>query len=341
MTRTRVRRAVPHAVDGRSAELRDALRLPESQRARSEGFFGPRPTRRDDLAAKHQYPEPPSLAVPERFEEGAVERSPDIWGPHWATVTFEGRKPNWPAALITFLVTFVVCVGLGYPIVRARRRAGIGAPTRCEVRCISLGFDWRERGAIQETLRRLAAQSDMRSADGMHDAAGAAVRELIRALPAARYAAVRRSEGPPRVAESAFHRITTELKARYRHDVVERGRDPSVARRAEEGEGWVIVSLVVGVTRLLPWVPVGLDRETLGSAMSAITRASPDELVALEVVWSPAVETDRMSSLELETLYPELQKLDPDDAAGARSCGHCGAARAGEIAVCPACGSAL
>ena len=59
----------------------------------------------------------------------------------------------------------------------------------------------------------------------------------------------------------------------------------------------------------------------------------------MEVIWSPAEELDRMSSLELEAKYPELQRLDDAAALGRVACGYCRAPFPGDLAQCPACGA--
>ena len=61
-------------------------------------------------------------------------------------------------------------------------------------------------------------------------------------------------------------------------------------------------------------------------------------LVALEVIWSPAAENDRMSTAELEQNYPELRMIDPNSIAGRVFCQYCSAPFAMELGKCPHCG---
>lgn len=53
---------------------------------------------------------------------------------------------------------------------------------------------------------------------------------------------------------------------------------------------------------------------------------------------SPSEETDRMSSAELEVLYPQWVRLD--EGVGRVVCAHCRAVWARELLRCPACGAA-
>ena len=57
----------------------------------------------------------------------------------------------------------------------------------------------------------------------------------------------------------------------------------------------------------------------------------------LELIWSPSEPGDRMSSAELEVLYPELARLDAS--VGRVACSHCAAVFARELGTCPACGA--
>ncbi|MBX3246911.1 MAG: DUF1517 domain-containing protein [Myxococcales bacterium] len=148
-----------------------------------------------------------------------------------------------------------------------------------------------------------------------------------------------------RVTEAAAERqlvaLVSELKARYRHDVTRGDPGPAgLCARAEEGEGLVVVSFVVGTTRPLPPLPGALDRDALQGGLADAVATDPHSFVALEVIWSPALEQDRMSSAELEALYPELTRLGVGPL-GRVSCGACGVVFAAELGQCPACGAGV
>jgi len=103
-----------------------------------------------------------------------------------------------------------------------------------------------------------------------------------------------------------------------------------------EGQGLVVVSVLVAskVPILVP--PGEIVPSALAGVLGAIQRLRPDQTLALEVIWSPAAENDRMSSYELEQRYPELQRTS--DGVGRMQCSYCGAPFPRELGRCPACG---
>ncbi|MCB9624882.1 MAG: DUF1517 domain-containing protein [Sandaracinus sp.] len=217
---------------------------------------------------------------------------------------------------------------------RPVRRAPRGT---CELRRISLAFDPSERPAIQAALASMAQRLDLRSSEGRLQAAQEVVSMLLQRIGAARYAVWSSAFVSPQAAKGRLHVILNDLKSRYRYDVT-RGDRVDVRARAEEGDGLVVVSVVVGATRWLPALPGRLGHSELAQALRGAVSVSARDFVALEVLWSPALETDRMSSLELETIYPELLRLDAGPL-GRTACPHCHAVHTAELPRCPACGA--
>lgn len=101
-----------------------------------------------------------------------------------------------------------------------------------------------------------------------------------------------------------------------------------------------MVTLLVAARGALPDPPTAMDLPSLMSALHGALPARPDRLLALEVIWSPAEDRDRMSSAELVVLYPELLALDPRAALGRKVCASCRGVFARELGRCPACGAA-
>lgn len=218
---------------------------------------------------------------------------------------------------------------------RSSTRAG-----SCELRRISIAFDASERRAIQAELAAMARHFDPSAPGALHRAAERVVQLLTPRLVAARYAVWSSAFVHPRDAKGRLHTILSDLKSRYRHDVTRGDQGPSGARaRAEEGEGLVVVSVVIGTTKWLGRLPGQLGPNELARALRDAVSGSPRDFVALEVIWSPALEQDRMSSLELETVYPELVRLNVGSPLGRLQCSYCGAVHAAELPRCPACGA--
>jgi uncharacterized membrane protein len=213
---------------------------------------------------------------------------------------------------------------------------------------ITLGIDWRARRELQEQLARLAASGQTGTKEGRALLLRETVLALRRAEIAWLYAAYKDS-GPPLggpQAQAAFQAAASEARARFRQEVV-RNADgtlvqnptPEMRAQASEGQGTVAVSLVVVARRGLTTVSNLGDAGQIRAALQERGALDADTLVALEVVWSPAAENDRMSSAELEQNYPELRLIDPRSVAGRLFCRYCNGPFAQELLNCPHCGA--
>jgi uncharacterized membrane protein len=213
---------------------------------------------------------------------------------------------------------------------------------------ITLGIDWRARRELQEQLARLAASGQTGTKEGRALLLRETVLALRRAEIAWLYAAYKDS-GPPLggpQAQAAFQAAASEARARFRQEVV-RNADgtlvqnptPEMRAQASEGQGTVAVSLFVVARRGLTTVSNLGDAGQIRAALQERGALDADTLVALEVVWSPATENDRMSSAELEQNYPELRLIDPRSVAGRLFCRYCNGPFAQELLNCPHCGA--
>ena len=108
--------------------------------------------------------------------------------------------------------------------------------------------------------------------------------------------------------------------------------------RAEEGEGTVVVTIVLASRRPMQGFHLA-DAAQVRAALSDRGALQGAQLVALEVIWSPAAENDRMSTAELEAVYPELKLIDPNSIAGRIFCTYCNGPFAAELISCPHCGA--
>jgi hypothetical protein len=111
--------------------------------------------------------------------------------------------------------------------------------------------------------------------------------------------------------------------------------------RPEEGAGTVVVSLILVTRRPVAGRSGLTDAGEISAALADRAAVTSQELVAIEVVWSPAAEDDRMSTAELEQHYPELALIDPESIAGRLFCSYCGGVFAMELLSCPHCGAAV
>jgi hypothetical protein len=114
-----------------------------------------------------------------------------------------------------------------------------------------------------------------------------------------------------------------------------------LAARPEEGPGLVVVTVVTVARRKLGEVADLRDATSIRDALDDRCSVAADQLVAFEVVWSPAAEQDRMSSAELEQHYPDLSLIDPTTIAGRIFCSYCQGPFPMELLKCPHCGAAV
>lgn len=283
--------------------------------------------------------------------------------PSWSGGWRSGPMKHVPGAIagsLTFTLLF------GFTVLLTRQRRG-GAPAHhppqpmgpgalpqrpvsvrpavhpgVEVRQVSVAFDASARPWIQQQLGALAARVDPSTPPGLHAVATGARDLLTSAHRAARYAMFQSFSRDPGSAQALFGQLTDRARGRYTVETVDNARrvaGPAVHAKAEEGGGLVVVTLLVACNGPLENLPATLDLPSVMNALQGIVPPRAERLLALEVVWSPASESDRMSSAELAVLYPELLPLDPRAAMGRHVCAHCRAVFALELRRCPACGA--
>lgn len=213
----------------------------------------------------------------------------------------------------------------------------------CELR---LGIDWRARRDLQEKLRWLAVGGDTDTPEGL----ARLLRETALALRGAELSWLyvnQRSYGPMGAddAERCFDRLTMTARAAFSHELVRNAdgqvltaEGPAQAPRPDQGAGVVVVTLLVGTRVALPPLR-DAGAQGVARLLDACAGLPPDQLLTLEVIWSPADEDDRMSTAELEPLYPDLKLIDPASIAGRVFCAYCRGPFAMELLACPHCGA--
>lgn len=212
-----------------------------------------------------------------------------------------------------------------------------------------LGIDWHARRELQRRLAALAAQKLGGTAEGR----ARMLREIVVALERAElswlYVACEGPQGlSPAAAESAFRAACHMARSRFHRELIRNEGDELateaaglMAPRPEEGAGTVVVSLILVTRRPVAGRTGMTDAAEISAALADRGAVTSQELVAIEVVWSPAAEDDRMSTAELEQHYPELALIDPESIAGRVFCSYCGGAFAMELLSCPHCGAAV
>lgn len=263
--------------------------------------------------------------------------------------------PGAPAALTGHVIVYgpfntlgaVFCGGpptfgllaLALLLTRRRRPAPVVAPLAGPAMRLSIAFDWTARAALQAELAAMATRFDVRTRPGLSEASRAMAALLAQHAGAARYVSWELSTGDAR---RWFQTRAQDLRARFRAELVRNdatSATPSFTARESEGQGLVVVSIVVAGKRPIVPPKAAFSLASLGAAIACIADRPPGETLALEVIWSPAAENDRMSSYELEKLYPELQRVT--EGVGARQCLYCKGPFPTELGRCPACGAPI
>ncbi len=185
----------------------------------------------------------------------------------------------------------------------------------CDVRRVTVAFDWTARRRLQSALDALSGEADLSDDLPRAEAGRKVVGVLIGALEAARAAfgvtyTLGFEEAPERFEDEA-----DSLRGRYEVETRRNAeRKPIVLDppRPEEGAGYLVVSVVVAGFAGDPKV---VQPTTRAGVAEALDRLLPTEggVFALEVIWSPTEDADRMSPDELRSLYPELVVLTGPD----------------------------
>lgn len=234
----------------------------------------------------------------------------------------------------------------GMPPMGGGMGGGYMGPNAMYVSQISIGLDWRARAQLQQTLMQLAQRGDTGSPQGLANLLNETVLNLRRNEMSWLYAAYKDTGGhAPQNAQGVFQQLANEARSRFRSELV-RGAGgqvnvvdaPGMQARADEGKGTVVVTIVLATRRPLQGFQVS-DAAQIRNALADRGTVNAQQMVALEVVWSPAAENDRMSTAELEQFYPEMKLIDPNSIAGRVFCAYCNGPFPAELLNCPHCGA--
>lgn len=185
-----------------------------------------------------------------------------------------------------------------------------------DVQTLVLGLDAAARPAVQGAMKRLAETGDTRTKAGLVALLGETAR-ILRAHEASITHAYVESTRPLEegAARARFMEAAQRARSRFAVEVI-RNEGGTTTRQAPpdlapaDGEpGVVIVTLVLARTTEIPDLVAPPDRAALRAALDDVGKTSAEALVAMEVVWSPAEDLDRVSAAALERRHPEIRRL--------------------------------
>jgi uncharacterized membrane protein len=217
-----------------------------------------------------------------------------------------------------------------------------------DVSVLRVAVDGRARKFIQTELARIASSADTGTDEGRL----AMLREVCLLLRRVRDAWVyggainepMRAMGDAKV---AFDRHVDDARARFSKETIAnvQGRKAladggQFTPRSDEGAGLILVSIIIAANSELFTVSQIGDGEDLRKALEAASNRTAADLVAIEIVWQPSEEEDRMSSMELEAKYPRPDLIPIANAlVGKTFCTYCSGPFPGELVSCPHCGA--
>jgi uncharacterized membrane protein len=187
-------------------------------------------------------------------------------------------------------------------------------PGRAYLYKLQLALGRSARG-IQERLADFATQGDTSTEAGLATLLQQTALEILREKDAVRYASAE-ARGPLSLtnAETAMNGVALAERSRFAVERV-RGADGRVSRSsvaAEEGREvleLVVVTLVVATRVPLEKFGTLSSEEELGALLAELGGVSPDGILGLEVIWTPADPDDSMTEMDVMTTYPELRSL--------------------------------
>ena len=255
--------------------------------------------------------------------------------------------------IFMFVIGYLVITAVSHDLERSQNLSpGLGGDTSSyaavDVSVLRIALDGRARKFVQTELARIAKVADTRTADGRLTM----LREVDLLLRRTRDAwvyggAINEPMRSPQAAKGVFDGHVTDARARFREEVIrnEQGtvttsQASETIPRPEEGAGLILVSLIVAARGELFTVAHIADGEDLRKALEAASHRPARDLVAIEIVWQPSEDTDRLSSMELEAKYPHPELIPIRGAlVGKTFCSYCGGPFPAELVSCPHCGA--
>ena len=188
------------------------------------------------------------------------------------------------------------------------------APGRAYIYRLQLAIGRSGRG-VQERLATFAEQGDTATEAGLATLLQQSALELLREKDAVRYVGAD-GNGPMSLtnAETKMNSLSLAERSRF---LVERvraaegrlSRSTALAEEGKEALELIVVTLIVATRAPLAHFKTVRSPEDLTALLSELGAVSPDGLLGLEVVWTPADPNDSMTETDVMTTYPDLRGI--------------------------------
>ena len=182
---------------------------------------------------------------------------------------------------------------------------------------IALGAD---ASGVQSTLTNLSLEADTQTQQGLWQLLQGVVRAIVESAEYWTHAgASSRRFDSPNEAQTFFDLLSTEERSKFSAETLT-NIDGCIAQTLPplvEDSGtpaYVVVTLLLGTTGdCLGWESVGdesaLSHSGLKRILETLTRMPPEDLMVLELLWSPQTAADSLSAEEMEAEYRDLKPL--------------------------------
>jgi uncharacterized membrane protein len=228
------------------------------------------------------------------------------------------------------LFTIILFIGIANFLVRSFRSAtegdeygygGTAIASKVSVARLQLGLlaDARE---LQADLNRVAQTADTGSPEGLTQVLQEATLSMLRHPEYWAYADSSSSLTRLDSAEVEFNRLALIERSKFSDEAVtnvnnqiRQGSESSALEKASgdtalvEAPGEYIVATILVATQGKLQLPKVNNSEDLRRALSQIGSVSSDELLAVEVLWTPQAEGETLSSDEVLAGYPDLRLI--------------------------------
>lgn len=228
------------------------------------------------------------------------------------------------------LFTIVVFIAIANFLIRSFQNAtsggdyGYGGATtapKLTVARLQVGLLADARG-LQADLNRMAESANTSSSEGLTQVLQEATLSLLRHPEYWVYGDSMTSQARIESAEAEFNRLALIERSKFSKETLSNvnsqiqrtessavmGAEPSELATAEAPGEYIIATLVVAIQGRLN-LPNIQSSEDLRRALSQLGSVSSDELVALEVLWTPQAEGETLSADEVVASYPGLKRV--------------------------------
>ena len=217
-----------------------------------------------------------------------------------------------------------------------------------DVTVLRVALDGRARKFVQTELARIAKVADPATDTGRVKLLREVTLMLRRLRDAWIYGgAVNEAQSDLDSEKPIFDHHVDDARSRFMQETVSNVEGVQSAAdashyvpRSDQGDGVILVSIIIAAKQELYTIDQIGNGSDLSAALEAAGTLDETTLVAVEIVWQPAEDADRLSSIELEAKYPRPQLILINGAlVGKTFCTYCGGPYAAELVSCPHCGA--